>query len=115
MTQGESWRESRVPPPGGLERLSHALERTGQAPKRWGPAVSLAMACSLCVAAGIGVHLYNAPRLAFEQALHAALAEAGNAQMKREAAKSLPRELPSSRADVRILLVEPTTLPLRNK
>lgn len=70
------------------------------------------MACSLCIAAGIGVHLHHAPRHAFEQALHAALADAEREHARREAALPAPRELPSRRADVRILLVEPTRVPI---
>lgn len=107
MTEPQAWGAMRTPPAGGSERLARALAQreVPRARQRWAIPASIAATCSLCVAAGIAMHVHAAPRLAFERALQASLAQA-----ERDAARAAPaalRELPSSRPDVRILLLEP--------
>lgn len=105
MTEQDAWRARLLPPPGGLDRLAHALSQPAPAHRTWIKGTAIAMACSLCIAAGLAMHVHNAPRHAFEQALQAALAETEHEV--REPTVPPPRELPSSRPDVRILLVQP--------
>lgn len=109
MTERDRWNTRLTPPPGGLERLSRTLAMRGaarpQVSRRW-PMV-FAAACSACLALGIGLYLRDAPRRVFEQSLRDALAQSAmaNQDATEDTAPPPLRELPSSRPDVRIVLV----------
>lgn len=105
MTERDRWNTRLTPPPGGLERLSRTLAARDDArpgaSRHW-PMV-FAAACSACLALGLGLYIQDAPRRAFEQSLHDALAQ--SAAAAENTAPPPLGELPSSRPDVRIVLV----------
>jgi len=91
------------PSAGGLARLRHRIEeRQTRAPRRR-CAHAFAFATLAIAAIGIGEYARHLPQRRFEQALHHALA----ALPKPERESGIARELPSSRADVRILVLAP--------
>lgn len=105
MTPTESWRRTLDPPPGGLVRLMRDVDaRRARAPR---PTLRLvfagAAACAM-VALGLVQYRHEAPRRAFERHLQAAL----DAE-RRE--RGIARELPSGRANVRIVVLAPPKPP----
>lgn len=101
MSDTEAWKRPLDPPPGGLARLMQSVEaRHARPPPRRarfafaGAAVALLFACALTQ------YQREAPRRAFEHNLHAVL----DAE-RRE--RGIARELPSTRADVRIVVLAP--------
>lgn len=106
MTATESWRDSLDPPPGGLVRLMRSVQVRQARPPR--PALRFVFAgAAACAALALGLSHYRheAPRRAFEQHLQAALAA-------ERLERGIARELPSGRADVRIVvLAAPASSP----
>jgi hypothetical protein len=108
MTASESWRGVLDPPPGGLVRLMRSVQARQARPPR--PALRLALAgagAAACAALALGLSHYRheAPRRVFEQHLQAALAA-------ERLERGIARELPSERADVRIVvLAAPASSP----
>ena len=97
------------PPAGGLARLVRAVE-AGRAPARPWRLRGLAFATSATLLA-IGVGLVrHAPQRAFERQLHAALGDALPAD-GHVAEHGIAAEWPSTRADVRILVLRPAPPP----
>ena len=108
MRESSTWNTRLTPPPGGLARLARTLAAESAAGRR--PHVSTwvlgtATACSLCLALGLAWYQHEAPRRDFELALRDALA-----QMPAPPLDTIDTaiELPSSRPDVRIVLVVPS-------
>ncbi len=101
MTATPSWRGQLDPPPGGLVRLMRSVETRRTRPPR--PALRFALAgaaASVALALGLAHYRNEAPRRAFEQHLQAAL----DAERHE---RGIARELPSERADVRIVVLAP--------
>lgn len=107
MSDDELWRP--LPPSdGGLARLRHRIEaREAQAPARRGARTFALATLAIALVAGIGFGEYarSLPQRRFEHALRAAIA----ALPSHEPEKGIARELPSSRPDVRILVLAPAT------
>ena len=98
------------PPPGGLQRLRRALDARAVPARARYFSPRLAVAASLAVAGLIGASFYahtarNEPQRAFERELRAAMAGLPRADQIVES--GVVRDLPSSRADVRIIVAAP--------
>ncbi|HEY0178320.1 MAG TPA: hypothetical protein VGC30_01670 [Dokdonella sp.] len=105
----ERWRRRLEPPPGGLERLAAAIAaRRGAQPRSRAPFALAGATAAAAAALALAGYLREAPQRAFERDLRAALA-AGLRDETRE--RGVVRELPSGRADVRILVVAPPPSP----
>lgn len=99
MNDSARWNRRLTPPPGGMERLMRALAEPQRSRRPW--VLTFAAACSACLAFWLGIYIHAAPQRAFEQSLREALAQSVAAD---EGVMPL-QELPSSRPDVRIVLV----------
>ncbi|MBO9662129.1 hypothetical protein [Dokdonella sp.] len=99
MTDAPSWQRALDPPAGGLTRLMRSVEARRARPPRgqWRLAFAGA-AAAIVVAFGVAQHQREAPRRAFERHFQAAL------QAER-AERGIARELPSTRTDVRIVVL----------
>lgn len=107
MIEIRFWQRALDPPPGGLMRLMRSVEtRRAQPPQSHRRLVFAGAAAIAVIALGLAQYRHEAPRLAFKRHLQAAL-EAE----RRE--RGIARELPSARADVRIVVLAPvdTTAP----
>lgn len=108
MTDEESWRQPLQPPAGGLARLRRSVEaRPARSAPRWrSPLTWASAAVAAILAIGATQYVQRAPQRAFERNLHSALAT-----MPTDAAveHGIARELPSSRADVRIVELAPAS------
>lgn len=106
MTEHDSWRQHLEPPVGGLARLQREIDsRHDERPTLRSAPTFVAAVVLLGFALGATNYLRHAPQRAFERSLRAALATmpADDAIVER----GIARELPSSRADVRIVLLAP--------
>lgn len=107
MSDEEIWRP--LPPSnGGLARLRHRIEaRQAQAFARRGARTFALATLAIVLVAGIGFGEYarSLPQRRFEHALRAAIAQLPS----QEPEKGIARELPSSRPDVRILVLATAT------
>ena len=103
MPDDELW--LRLPPnAGGLARLRARIDarRAPAYARRGAPTFALAAFAIAAVAAiGFGEYARSLPQRRFEQALRAALAKLPTPETE----KGIARELPSSRPDVRILVL----------
>jgi hypothetical protein len=106
MTDRESWRQPLEPPPGGLARLQRSVGARGvRKTPGWRAA---AVACSSAavaalLATGLAGYRERAPQRDFERSLQAAMATLNAPVVER----GIARDLPSSRADVRIVELAP--------
>lgn len=110
MTEADAWRRLEAPPAGGLARLQAGIESRRYAPSRawrtrgaWAGALVATFVISILLANSYREH--TAQR-AFADSLHAALARA---EFQPVLESGIQRELPSSRADVRIVVINPRT------
>ncbi|MET0225172.1 MAG: hypothetical protein ABW187_01905 [Dokdonella sp.] len=106
MTELEAWREWLEPPAGGLARLQREIASRHDAMPTLRSLPTLVAAVVLAgFALGLTQYIRSAPQRAFERSLQAALTAlpAQDAVVER----GIARELPSSRADVRIVLLAP--------
>jgi len=106
MIERDSWRQQLEPPAGGLARLQHELDlRHDERPTLRSAPTFVAAVVLVTLALGATNYIRHAPQRAFERSLRAALATmpADEAIVER----GIARELPSSRADVRIVLLAP--------
>lgn len=105
MTLPDSWRRTLDPPPGGLAQLIRRIEmRRARPPHSMLRLVFAGAAACAMVALGLAQYRHEAPRRAFERQLQAAL----DAQRHE---RGIARELPSERADVRIVVLAPPEPP----
>ncbi|HEY0232779.1 MAG TPA: hypothetical protein VGC55_16140 [Dokdonella sp.] len=111
MSDHDAWRTKLEPPAGGLARLQREIDsRRDRVPRvRTAPAFAAAAAFA-ALAFGVTHYLRLAPQRAFERSLQTALATmpADDAVVER----GIARELPSSRADVRIVELAPAATPV---
>ena len=108
MTDEASWRQQLPPPAGGLARLRRSVEtRSARPAPRWrSPLAWASAAIAAVLAIGVTQYVQRAPQRAFERNLRSALAT-----MPTDAVveRGIARELPSSRADVRIVELAPAS------
>jgi len=106
MTDDDSWRRPLQPPAGGLARLRRSVEaRSSRSAPRWRAPLAWASAAIMAVLAiGATQYVQRAPQRAFERHLRSALATMPTDEVVE---RGIARELPSSRADVRIVELAP--------
>lgn len=105
MSEVKSWQRALDPPPGGLTRLMRGVDARRSRPARRQWRLAFGAAAAVVVALGLAQYRHDAPQRAFERHFQAAL----DAE-RRE--RGIARELPSARADVRIVVLAPVgTVP----
>jgi hypothetical protein len=106
MTDDDSWRQRLHPPAGGLARLRRSVEtRSSRGASRWrSPLAWASAAIAAVMAIGVTQYVQHAPQRAFERNLRSALATMRTDEVVE---RGIARELPSSRADVRIVELAP--------
>lgn len=101
MSDSELW-QSLPPTAGGLARLRERIDARRMPARRGTRAFALAtLAIAIVAAAGVGEYARTLPQRRFEQTLREALAKLPPPERE----KGIVRELPSSRPDVRILVI----------
>lgn len=104
MNTTPSWREPLEPVAGGLARLADAVARQNPRSRRSAWPFALGGTLALLLATGVIHHRHEAPQRAFERQWRDALSS-----LQQE--RGIRRELPSGRADVRILVVDAPAAP----
>lgn len=105
MHDHELW-QSLPPTAGGLARLRDRIDaRRAPGHARRGTLALATLAIALVVAAGIGEYARSLPQRRFEHALRDAIEKLPPPETE----KGIARELPSSRPDVRILVLAQAT------
>lgn len=99
MTDAPSWQRALDPPAGGLARLMRSVEaRRARPPHRQWRLAFAGAAAAMVIALGVAQHRREALGRAFERDFQAALAA-------ERSERGIARELPSARADVRIVVL----------
>jgi hypothetical protein len=107
MTDDDSWRQRLQPPAGGLARLHRSVETRSSSrgiPPWRSPLAWASAAIAAVMAIGVTQYVQRAPQRAFERNLRSALATMPTDEVVE---RGIARELPSSRADVRIVELAP--------
>jgi type VI protein secretion system component VasK len=101
MTETQAWQRELEPPPGGLQRLMHSVERRRAPRTRLLRRHAFAGAAAAVLVLVAGMQLSRAPRRAFEHALQTAIEETDTVHER-----GIAHDLPSARADVRIVVLD---------